>query len=200
MYLKFFLDFICALLLLILLFPLFILLSIFISKDGGLPIYGHIRVGKNGKLFKCFKFRSMISNSNEVLQQLLETNEEARAEWEKDFKLKNDPRVTKFGHFIRKTSIDELPQLFNVLLGQMSLVGPRPVTEQEINRYGEYIKFYKAVRPGITGLWQVSGRSNTDYDQRVELDTFYVQNWSLFLDFKILIKTIIVVIKKDGAY
>ncbi|WP_052326012.1 undecaprenyl-phosphate galactose phosphotransferase WbaP [Pectobacterium brasiliense] len=180
--------------------PLLCILAYMIAKDGGNAIYGHERIGRNGKKFKCLKFRSMVLNSQEVLDNLLKTDPEARAEWDKDFKLKNDPRVTKVGEFIRKTSLDELPQLFNVLKGEMSLVGPRPVVQQELERYAGDVDYYLMVKPGMTGLWQVSGRSDVDYDTRVYFDSWYVKNWSLWNDIAILFKTINVVLKKDGAY
>ncbi|MEC5342066.1 undecaprenyl-phosphate galactose phosphotransferase WbaP [Brenneria populi] len=180
--------------------PLLLVLAYLVSKDGGNAIYGHERVGRDGKKFKCLKFRSMVINSQEVLQQLLASDPEARAEWDKDFKLKNDPRITRVGHFIRKTSLDELPQLFNVLKGEMSLVGPRPVIEKELERYAGDVDYYLMAKPGMTGLWQVSGRSDVDYDTRVYFDAWYVKNWSLWNDIAILFKTINVVIKRDGAY
>ncbi|MEC5317856.1 undecaprenyl-phosphate galactose phosphotransferase WbaP [Brenneria populi subsp. brevivirga] len=180
--------------------PLLLVLAYLVSKDGGNAIYGHERVGRDGKKFKCLKFRSMVMNSQEVLQQLLASDPEARAEWDKDFKLKNDPRITRVGHFIRKTSLDELPQLFNVLKGEMSLVGPRPVIEKELERYAGDVDYYLMAKPGMTGLWQVSGRSDVDYDTRVYFDAWYVKNWSLWNDIAILFKTINVVLKRDGAY
>ncbi|HDY8748802.1 TPA: sugar transferase, partial [Klebsiella pneumoniae] len=158
------------------------------------------RVGKNGRKFKCLKFRSMVINSKEVLENLLINDNEAREEWEKTFKLKNDPRITKIGHFLRRTSLDELPQLFNVLKGEMSLVGPRPIITEELQRYNEEVDYYLLSKPGMTGLWQVSGRSDVDYDTRVYLDSWYVKNWSMWNDIAILFKTIAVVLNRDGAY
>ncbi|RLM28717.1 undecaprenyl-phosphate galactose phosphotransferase WbaP [Brenneria salicis] len=180
--------------------PLLLSLFYLVSKDGGKAIYGHERVGRNGKKFKCLKFRSMVINSQEVLRDLLEKNPDARAEWEKDFKLKDDPRITKIGKFIRKTSLDELPQLFNVIKGEMSLVGPRPIIEDELDRYAGDADYYLMAKPGMTGLWQVSGRNDVDYDTRVYFDAWYVKNWSLWNDIAILFKTISVVLKRDGAY
>jgi len=143
----------------------------------------------------------MYTNADELLKELLEKNPELRQEYETFRKLKNDPRVTKVGKFLRKTSLDELPQIFNVLKGEMSLVGPRPVTKEEIDKYyKDYAIYYYEVLPGITGLWQISGRSDTSYDERVELDVWYVKNWNLWLDIVILIKTIKVVLKREGAY
>lgn len=180
--------------------PVLLVLYFLIKKDGGNAIYGHPRIGRNGKVFKCLKFRSMVVNSKDVLEELLKNDLEARAEWEKDFKLKNDPRITKLGYFIRKTSLDELPQLFNVLKGEMSLVGPRPIVKDELERYHEDVDYYLMAKPGMTGLWQVSGRNDVDYETRVYFDSWYVKNWSLWNDIAILFKTINVVLKKDGAY
>lgn len=193
-------DIIVSSLLILLLLPVLAYIGWQVSRDGGSPIYGHERVGFNGRKFKCLKFRSMIINSQEVLQSLLATDQEAKAEWDKDFKLKNDPRITPIGHFIRKTSMDELPQLWNVLKGEMSLVGPRPVVEAELERYGDDVGYYFMTKPGMTGLWQVSGRNDTDYATRVYLDSWYVKNWSLWYDIAIMFKTINVVFKRDGAY
>ncbi|WP_311732185.1 undecaprenyl-phosphate galactose phosphotransferase WbaP [Vibrio ponticus] len=186
--------------LLILLSPLFAYIGWKVSRDGGSPTYGHERVGYHGNKFKCLKFRSMIMNSQEVLQELLENDDEARAEWEKDFKLKSDPRITPIGHFLRKTSLDELPQLWNVLKGEMSLVGPRPIIDEELERYKQDKEYYLMAKPGMSGLWQVSGRNDIDYTTRVYLDSWYVKNWSLWYDIAILFKTIGVVLKRDGAY
>lgn len=180
--------------------PVLLLLSFLVAKDGGSAIYGHERVGRDGKTFKCLKFRSMVINSQEVLEKLLSTNPQAKIEWEKDFKLKDDPRITPIGKFIRKTSLDELPQLFNVLKGEMSLVGPRPIVEEELERYAGVVDYYLMAKPGMTGLWQVSGRNDVDYDTRVYFDSWYVKNWSLWNDVAILFKTISVVLKRSGAY
>ncbi len=180
--------------------PVLLTLYFLIKKDGGNAIYGHPRIGRNGKEFKCLKFRSMVVNSKEVLEHLLATDPEAKAEWDKDFKLRNDPRITKVGAFIRKTSLDELPQLFNVLKGEMSLVGPRPIIKDELERYEEDVDYYLMAKPGMTGLWQVSGRNDVDYETRVYFDSWYVKNWSLWNDIAILFKTVNVVLKRDGAY
>ncbi|GKW39300.1 undecaprenyl-phosphate galactose phosphotransferase WbaP [Pectobacterium carotovorum] len=193
-------DIFGALAIVILLSPILISLFYLVFKDGGNAIYGHERVGRNGKKFKCLKFRSMVINSQEVLNELLRNNPEARAEWEKDFKLKDDPRITKVGQFIRKTSLDELPQLLNVLKGEMSLVGPRPIIEDELDKYAGDVDYYLMAKPGMTGLWQVSGRNDVDYDTRVYFDSWYVKNWSLWNDIAILFKTVSVVLKRDGAY
>ena len=142
----------------------------------------------------------MVLNADKVLVDFLKDNPSLKEEWEKDQKLKNDPRITRVGNFLRKTSLDELPQLFNVLLGQMSLVGPRPIVKNEIEKYDEVYELYKSVRPGITGLWQISGRNNTTYEERVNFDKEYIENWTFFSDLIILIKTIKVVIFREGAY
>lgn len=193
-------DVVASGLLIMLLSPLFMYVSARVRVDGGPALYGHERVGKRGKPFKCLKFRSMHVDSQNMLRKLLQNDPEAREEWERDFKLKNDPRITKIGKLIRETSIDELPQLINVFKGEMSLVGPRPIIEEELERYGDYKTFYMRVNPGITGLWQVSGRSDTSYDERVALDVWYAQNWSLVYDIAILFKTIGVVFNRKGAY
>jgi undecaprenyl-phosphate galactose phosphotransferase len=168
--------------------------------DGGKAFFAHSRVGRHGELFRCYKFRTMISTSSEVLARLLAEDPEARAEWERDHKLRNDPRITPVGRFLRRTSLDELPQLLNVLRGEMSLVGPRPVVMDELDRYGEARIYYLQVRPGLTGLWQISGRNDVDYGRRVSLDTWYVRNWTLWYDLVILFKTALVVPSRGGAY
>jgi len=181
--------------------PLLIAIAIWIYKDSPGPvIFKHIRVGKDGKEFPCYKFRSMCIDAKEKLEELLQNNPEARAEWERDFKLKHDPRITKSGAFLRKTSLDELPQLFNVLKGEMSLVGPRPIIKAEMERYGEHIDDYLMVRPGIAGMWQCSGRNDIDYTERVHMDSWYVRNWSVWLDIMILWRTFKAVFAKKGAY
>ena len=180
--------------------PLLIYIYMKVKKDGGPAIYGHDRVGINGKTFKCLKFRSMVVNSKEILDELLKNDPKAKEEWDATFKLKNDPRITKIGAFLRKTSLDELPQLLNVLKGEMSLVGPRPIINVELERYNDQVDYYLLSKPGMTGLWQVSGRSDVDYDTRVYFDAWYVKNWSMWNDIAILLKTVIVVLRKDGAY
>ena len=171
---------------------LMIIIAALVRMSGGKKIiYGHTRVGRHGRPFKCLKFRSMVSNSDEVLRNLLETDPDARAQWERDFKLKDDPRITRIGRFIRKTSLDELPQLWNVIKGEMSIVGPRPVVQAEFEQYyGGAREHYLAVPPGLTGLWQVSGRNDLDYAQRVELDRRYVDNSNVFFDFIIVMRTV----------
>ncbi len=186
--------------LLVLLSPLFGYFSWKIHQSAGSVFYGHNRIGENGKPFKCYKFRSMVPNAERVLKELLENNPEAKAQWERDFKLKDDPRITPIGQFLRKSSLDELPQLWNVLKGEMSLVGPRPIVRDEVSRYDEDIDYYLEVKPGISGLWQVSGRNDTGYENRVRLDAWYVRNWSLWYDIVILFKTVKVVLARSGAY
>jgi Undecaprenyl-phosphate galactose phosphotransferase WbaP len=188
-----------AALLLLLLLPLFVVIASIVRADRGPAFFAHRRIGANGQAFRCLKFRTMVMDSDRVLRQLLESDPAARAEWEETQKLRNDPRVTPIGVFLRKTSLDEFPQLINVLRGEMSLVGPRPIVEAEVVRYGRDIDHYYEARPGMTGLWQVSGRSDTSYQRRVQLDTWYVKNWSLWHDIAILLKTIPAVISKDGA-
>jgi len=193
-------DLVASLSIILILSPLLIYICIKVKKDGGYAIYGHERVGKDGQPFKCLKFRSMVVNSTEVLEQLLASNPSAKAEWEANFKLKDDPRITQIGGFLRRTSLDELPQLFNVVKGEMSLVGPRPIITEELERYNEEVDYYLLSKPGMTGLWQVSGRSDVDYDTRVYFDAWYVKNWSMWNDIAILFKTIGVVLNRDGAY
>jgi undecaprenyl-phosphate galactose phosphotransferase len=201
-FLKRTIDIVLSALLLVLLSPFLIAIALIIKLTSKGPVFfSHERVGERGKLFKVLKFRSMYPDAQERLAKLLQNDPKAKEEWERTRKLKNDPRVTPIGRFLRKTSLDELPQLINVLKGEMSLVGPRPVTKEEIEKYyGEFAQFYYMVKPGITGLWQVSGRNNLDYAARVKLDTWYVSNWSLWLDLMILVKTIKAVLKKEGAY
>lgn len=195
-------DYIISILLLPFIIPLIVIFSILIRLTSkGPAIFTQERIGKNGRTFRCYKFRTMYVDAEERLKALLESNEKLREEWARNWKLRNDPRVTGIGRFLRKTSLDELPQIFNVLKGDMSLVGPRPVVKDELERYyRESSAIYCLVPPGITGLWQVSGRSNTTYEGRVALDCWYVRNWSLWLDIVILLKTAKAVLKKEGAY
>lgn len=186
--------------LLVLLSPFFAYLAWAIRKDGGPVLFFHTRIGRHGKPFPCIKFRTMVPDADGVLQRLLDSDPTARTEWNRDFKLKYDPRITKIGSFLRAYSLDELPQLWNVLTGDMSLVGPRPIVAQELERYGDNVDYYLDMHPGMTGLWQISGRNDTDYSYRVYLDTWYVKNWSLWYDIVILIRTVRVVIAKQGAY
>jgi lipopolysaccharide/colanic/teichoic acid biosynthesis glycosyltransferase len=181
--------------------PVIVLVPVLVALEDGLPVtFSHARVGRDGRLFKAFKFRSMVRDSQAVLAQLLATDPAAKAEWEADQKLKNDPRVTRIGRFLRATSLDELPQIINVLKGEMSLVGPRPVVQDELARYGDAAKIYLSLKPGLTGLWQVSGRNNVSYDQRVALDCEYAARQSLLLDISILARTVKVVLWRDGSY
>jgi exopolysaccharide production protein ExoY len=197
---KRFVDVVGAILLGIVFSPLIVVITFFMRRGGGSVIYRHRRVGRDGKMFSCLKFRTMVPNADQVLRELLEKNPELQAEWVRDHKLRDDPRVTPLGRFLRRTSLDELPQLLNVLRGEMSLVGPRPVVREELLRYGRSVGIYLAAKPGITGLWQVTGRNNTDYRRRVVLDTYYVRNQNLLLDLYILAKTTGVVLGGYGAY
>ncbi len=181
--------------------PFLLIIAVMVAVDNkGNVIFAHRRIGRGGKEFKCYKFQSMIPNAQEVLKKYLAENPEARKEWEESFKLTNDPRVTKLGNILRKTSLDEMPQLWNVIKGDMSLVGPRPIVAKEIERYGEYFREYAMVTPGITGMWQASGRSDTTYAERVEMDTWYVRNWSVWIDLMYLFKTVKIVFTGKGAY
>ena len=167
--------------------------------DGGPAIFAQDRVGHGGKVFRCYKLRSMVIDSEQRLEAVLAADPEARAEWEETAKLTNDPRITRLGHFLRKSSLDELPQLWNILIGDMSIVGPRPITQSEIPRYGTDFIYYTDVRPGLTGLWQVSGRSDTSYIERVALDVKYVREWTVARDIKVIAKTIPVILTSKGA-
>ena len=180
--------------------PLIITIVILMLLGGNPVLYRHRRVGRAGQMFSCVKFRTMIPNADQILRGLLEKDPELRAEWIRDRKLRRDPRVTRLGHFLRRTSLDELPQLLNVLWGEMSLVGPRPVVREELLRYGRSVGTYLSAKPGITGLWQVTGRNNTSYRRRVALDTYYVRNQNVLLDLYILVKTMGVVLRGNGAY
>lgn len=193
-------DLVAALVLLVLGALPFLYIALRIRQDGGPAIFAHQRVGQSGRMFPCFKFRTMHVDAEQQLRELLARDPAARAEWEREFKLRNDPRITRIGHFLRRTSLDELPQLFNVIRGEMSLVGPRPIVQAELARYGDDVDYFLMVRPGMTGLWQVSGRNDVDYDTRVYLDTWYVKNWSLWYDIAILFKTVRVVFARKGAY
>ena len=180
--------------------PLILVIAVLLRREGGSIIFRHRRVGRHGKAFDCLKFRSMVPDADRVLRELLERHPELRAEWLRDHKLRDDPRVTAVGRFLRRTSLDELPQLWNVIRGEMSLVGPRPVVREELLRYGRCACIYLAARPGVTGLWQVNGRNNTDYRRRVVLDVYYVRRQNLILDIYILFKTTYVVLGGTGAY
>ena len=172
---------------------------IVLKENDGPLFYEQLRYGKNGKMFRLYKFRSMCMNADEKLEKYLKENEEARKEFEETQKLDNDPRITKLGAFLRKTSLDELPQMINILFGQMSFIGPRPVIKKEIERYGKNKNKFLSVKPGLTGYWQVNGRSNTTYKERMELELYYVDHQSLWLDAKIFFKTFKAVLLHEGA-
>jgi len=162
--------------------------------------YKHKRIGKDGKQFEIYKFRTMYQDADKVLNSYLEQHEDIKREWKTYHKLKNDVRITRVGDFLRRFSLDELPQLWNVLRGEMSLVGPRPIVQEESIHYGTAIKSYKLVKPGLTGLWQISGRNSIKFSQRVKLDEYYIYNWSIWMDIYILSRTLLSVIRGDGAY
>lgn len=193
-------DVLLALSLLIVLLPVFILLSLIITLSSPGPVFfRHQRLGRGGKPFKAWKFRTMVANADTVLKDMLAKNSDLCKAWEVCHKLPKDPRITPVGRFLRRTSLDELPQLFNVIHGEMSLIGPRPIVQAEIEKYGESYKMVSKVRPGMTGLWQVSGRSRLTYAERVELDAYYIKNWSFWLDMYILLKTPAAVLKCSDA-
>ena len=193
-------DTVVTVFLLLLLFPVFAFLYFYIKRDGGSAFFKQPRIGRQGQVFECLKFRTMVLDAEDRLASLLNQHPELKAEWDRDHKIKNDPRITAIGAFLRRTSLDEIPQLINVLKGEMSLVGPRPIVKAELEKYGDDVEYFLMVRPGMTGLWQVSGRSDMSYDKRVYLDTWYVKNWSLWYDLVILFKTVNVVIQRSGAY
>lgn len=195
------LDIIFALAGLIFVAPLMVVVAIAIKiQDGGPVFFGHSRIGYEGRSFRCWKFRSMVVDAEARLTALLARDPEARREWETDQKLRRDPRVTLLGRILRVSSIDELPQLFNVLRGEMSLVGPRPIVTGEVARYGRRFAQYCSVRPGITGLWQISGRNDVSYRRRVAMDTVFATTLSLSLYLKILFATVPAVMKREGSY
>ena len=195
------LDLTVALSILIFTLPLLIVIAVLVRmQDGGRSLFAHERIGQNGRMFKCLKFRSMVLDADRRLSQLLESDPCARAEWDRDHKLKNDPRITRVGAFLRRSSLDELPQLLNVLRGDMSIVGPRPIVTAEISRYGRRFQHYCAVKPGITGLWQVSGRNDVAYRRRVAMDTVYARHKSLVWDIKLLLLTVPAVLFASGSY
>lgn len=177
-----------------------VIITLLTRADGAPALFRQVRVGHRGRRFTCMKFRTMRPNAERILEELLSKDPTARAEWERSRKLRDDPRLTRVGVFLRRTSLDELPQLFNVLRAEMSLVGPRPIVEDELMRYGSRLRWYEAVRPGITGLWQVSGRNDTSYSRRVALDVLYVKNMGLRFDLRILWRTVGVVLFGWGAY
>jgi exopolysaccharide production protein ExoY len=190
-----------ALLALVFLAPVMLAVALVIYlQDGGPVVFAHRRIGREGRHFRCLKFRSMAVDAEARLQEVLARDPLARVEWEQDHKLRNDPRVTRLGAFLRRTSLDELPQLFNVLRGEMSLVGPRPIVDAEIVKYGRHFQQYCAVRPGITGLWQVNGRNDTSYRSRVAMDCLYARRRSLVLDAYIIAATVPAVLARRGSY
>lgn len=195
-------DFTLSLIAFVILSPVLLTIIAWVKlKSPGPAFYGHVRVGRNGRTFKAWKFRSMVVDADKVLDECLERDPEMRRQWIEDHKLKEDPRIIAgIGHFLRKTSLDELPQLWNVVTGDMSLVGPRPIVKKEIERYREMYPLYSRVRPGITGLWQVSGRNDTSYEQRVRLDSYYVCNWSIWLDAYLVLRTVRTIVLREGAY
>jgi exopolysaccharide production protein ExoY len=199
-FLKRTIDILGALMIALALSPVLITVCTMLCLQGQSVIYKHRRIGRDGRTFGCLKFRTMVPNADQALRDLLEKNPELKREWVRDHKLRNDPRVTPIGRFLRRSSLDELPQLWNVLRGEMSLVGPRPIVREELLRYGRKVREYLAIKPGITGLWQVTGRNDINYRRRVALDMYYVRNQNLLLDIYILIKTTGVVLGRTGAY
>ncbi|MBY4641051.1 exopolysaccharide biosynthesis polyprenyl glycosylphosphotransferase [Gluconacetobacter entanii] len=193
------LDLSVAMLVLMAILPILAVVYALVRLDGGPAVFGHMRIGRNGRPFRCLKFRTMAVNADAILADLLARDPQAAAEWAATRKLTSDPRITRVGRLLRRTSLDELPQIFNVLRLEMSLVGPRPIVMAEEVHYGVDMEYYMATRPGITGLWQVSGRSDTSYTRRVQLDNWYVRNWSLWRDIVILLKTIPAVLGQKGA-
>jgi Undecaprenyl-phosphate galactose phosphotransferase WbaP len=194
-------DLACSTVLTFLLLPIIALISLFIVLETGFPVfYCQKRLGRGGRAFRIWKFRTMARNSAEILEHYLASRPVLRKEWAENHKLRNDPRITRVGRLLRKTSLDELPQLWNVIIGDMSLVGPRPIVYDEISKYREAYSIYMKTHPGITGLWQISGRNHTTYEERVSYDTYYVRNWSFWMDLYLLAKTVSVVLTGDGAY
>ncbi len=194
---KRFLDILISVIGLIVLFPVFLILGIIIRIDSPGPIvFAHKRIGKNGKDIKIFKFRTMYKDAEEMIKKF---DENQMKEYKENYKLKDDPRITKIGKILRKTSLDELPQIFNIIKGDLSIVGPRPVVESELEKYGKNKDKFLSVTPGLTGYWQANGRSTTTYEQRVNMELYYVDNRSLWMDIKIFFKTFISVVKKEGA-
>jgi exopolysaccharide biosynthesis polyprenyl glycosylphosphotransferase len=189
-------DFFMSIVIMILFSPVFLIIALLIKlEDGGPILFKQQRVGKHGRLFNCFKFRTMVTNAENLKEQLMHLNEQDGPV----FKIKNDPRITKIGRFLRKTSLDELPQFFNVLIGDMSIVGPRPPVPSEVKQYARSLNRRLSINPGITCIWQVSGRNNIPFNKWMEMDMEYIDNWSLTLDFIIILKTIKVIIKRDGV-
>jgi lipopolysaccharide/colanic/teichoic acid biosynthesis glycosyltransferase len=195
------LDILIASAVLLFMAPLMVAVAVAIKiQDGGPVLFGHGRIGFEGRSFRCWKFRSMVVDAEDRLSALLARDPEARREWEADHKLRSDPRVTLLGRFLRVTSLDEFPQLFNVLAGEMSLVGPRPIVTAEVARYGRWFPRYCSVRPGVTGVWQVSGRNDVGYRRRVAMDVLYARTRSLPLYLGVLLATVPAVLKRSGSY
>lgn len=194
-------DIFCSLIGIILLIPISLLVKIVYMCTGDFHsiFYRHKRLGKNGKFIRIFKFRTMVPNADEILRDWLKNNPEKREEYLRDRKIDNDPRITKMGNILRKTSIDEFPQFINILIGDMSLIGPRPVVKDEVEVYGKNKKKFLSMRPGLTGYWASQGRSNISYDERVKMELYYIDHCGLLLDIRIIFDTIYAVIKKDGA-
>lgn len=200
-FIKRLIDIIVSLFALIVLSPLFFVIAVLIKMDSKGPVFfKHRRIGKDAKPFYCIKFRTMVVNAEEVLKKLFEEKPSLKEEFDKNFKLKDDPRVTKIGRILRKTSLDEMPQIINVLKGEMSIIGPRPIVEKEAEKYGKYKDLLLQVKPGMAGFWVASGRNDVDYEERVMMDTYYIKNWSLWLDIKIFIYAAISVLRRKGAY
>ena len=195
------LDVTIALCVIIFALPLLVMIALSVmAQDRGPAVFAHERIGRDGRTFRCLKFRSMVRDAEQRLNDLLERDPQARAEWARDHKLRRDPRITRVGDFLRKSSLDELPQLFNVLRGEMSIVGPRPIVAAEVARYGRHFDKYCAVKPGITGLWQVSGRNDVSYRRRVAMDCIYARRKSLAWDIKLLFLTVPAVLFASGSY
>ena len=191
------LDIVLSIISIVVLLPLMLIVALIIAIDSrGEIVFSHKRIGKNGSTIKVYKFRTMHINSAEMFENF---TEEQKNEYNKNFKLQDDPRITRVGEFLRKSSLDELPQLWNILRGDMSIVGPRPIVEKEVCRYGKFAGKLFCVKPGLTGYWQVNGRSDTSYERRVEMDLFYINNMSFWLDFKIIFRTVYTVIRREGA-
>lgn len=201
LHLKYAVDALIALVGLVILSPIMLIMIAMLMVIQGRPVFiAHRRIGRHGVMFPCFKFRTMVTDAEQVLVRYLAANPVERAEWNVTRKLRNDPRITPFGILLRKSSIDEIPQLFNVVLGHMSLVGPRPIVPSEVELYGPHFADYIQVRPGLTGLWQISGRTDTSYSRRVELDVRYVREQSTWGDIVIMMKTIPAVLRAHGSY
>ena len=201
LFIKRFADIVLSVIGIIILIIMYLIMLVlnFLTKNNGSVFYKHTRIGKNGKSFTMYKFRTMYNGADKDLEKVFSENKAYKEEWEKTFKLQKDPRVTKVGKFLRRTSIDEIPQFINVLKGEMSIVGPRPITEKELERFGTAKDKVLSMKPGITGYWATHGRTNTSYPERVKMEEKYVDKFSLFLDFRIMLRTIVSIIRKEGA-